>query len=206
MAIKETAARIIPARLDSGTFLRTQVHGGFITNVDRQPKETYSHNFQRNSFIPFPAVNVRVDRHAPQYGDTRRYFNKTINPKPNQRDTAGKRSRDYCHQAFQGVPGNGEIFQALSAPRYQLTIDCKLCHPQSIRLLRARSIKTAASSRRGRTKLKNPKSGKIKIRLLPANVRDWQRLGLPQRQSEQCMEKAESPSLQSVRRRWWWRE
>src|SRR6476659_6534677 len=32
---------------------------------------------------------------------------------------------------------NGEIFQASSASRYQLTIDCKLCHSQSIRLLRA---------------------------------------------------------------------
>src|SRR6185503_4595089 len=105
----QTGFRNIPA---------DQIHGGFIPNVDRQPKETYSYNFQRKPFVPFPAVNVRVDRHAPQYGDTRRYFNKTINTKPNQRDAAGNRSRHNRHQAFQGVPGNGEIFQALSASRY----------------------------------------------------------------------------------------
>jgi hypothetical protein len=98
-----------------------QVACSLETDVSRQGEETCSYNPERYSLDSLPAMFLRVNGHTPQQRGSRCNFDETIHSKTDRGDAARKYSRDHCHASFEAVPGDGEIFRPLSAPRKHLT-------------------------------------------------------------------------------------
>src|SRR5262245_16681458 len=109
-----------------------QISDGFISDVSSQRDEASADDPERHFFVALAAANVRIYCHAPQQSNTRSDFNKTVDTEAEQRNAASRKARGNRHQAFQRIPCDGEILQALTALRNRPAIESNLCHVSSI--------------------------------------------------------------------------
>ncbi len=110
-----------------------QVRRGFVRDVGGETQETYADNLQGSPLVPFAAVHIGISRHPPQQNRTGRHFDKAVDTKSDKRHTPGDSAGDNGHQAFQGIPADGEVFEPSPMAHDSRTFqDTDFSHPCSL--------------------------------------------------------------------------
>ena len=99
----------------AGGFLPNEITNGFVRHVGGQRQKAAPDDPQGAPFEIFTAMRVRVHRHAPQEGRSRRHFDEAIHAETHQRNAPREYARANGNEPFEAIPHNREIFQVLTS-------------------------------------------------------------------------------------------